>query len=460
MIKALFAIILSILALPALGIVMLFDFSPAIPIDAYEYMPTSTLLTTQIEDTVSTLQAGQLMVELDERFINQLLYSYYVETINPDYAPGSSCESEACEFLVSNSDQPIGTVGVTGIWLRLLDDVISVNVGLRTVGIPFQTRVRFDFEVIDNPDVFEINYSRLQVGNIPLPAFAVRPIINAILNESDVSQTTFGPVGIELDVQSLSLAIDKNLLIEESLSDQAAFFASLIVKEELIRFEVDGQTSQLKLFVDVDKLTGDIPLKQYRGEANLIFAELFVEILSGIEFDFIEGVSLTTNEYFLNEEDLNIVLTQQLQDLNLDKLFGSPAVSNLFSLEPLWVEMEGATMSLIVPLVFMENTIPLEIIMTSLDGFNDLVLQVESMTLGKDDSKTPDEYVLIQGEQIEPFLAQLTLNGLFEVQPNSRNIKVSVDTFNQAVSEVTSQLSVTRIGVVDGQFLLNIELAS
>jgi hypothetical protein len=37
---------------------------------------------------------------------------------------------------------------------------------------------------------------------------------------------------------------------------------------------------------------------------------------------------------------------------------------------------------------------------------------------------------------------------------------VSVDTFNQAVSEVTSQLSVTRIGIVDGQFLLNIELAS
>lgn len=460
MIKALFAIILSILALPALGIVMLFDFSPAIPIDAYEYMPTSTLLATQIEDTVSTLQAGQLMVELDEQFINQFLYSYYVETINPDYAPGSSCETEACEFLVSNSDQAIGTVGVTGIWVRLLDDVISVNVGLRTVGIPFQTRVRFDFEVIDNPDVFEINYSRLQVGNIPLPAFAVRPIINAILDESDVSQTTFGGNGVELDVQALSLVIDKNLLIEESLTEQEAFFASLIVKEELVRFEVDGETPKLKLFVDVDKLTGDIPLKQYRGEANLIFTELFVEILNGIEFDFIEDVSLTTNEYFLNEEDLNVVLTQQLQDLNLDELFGSPAVSNLFSLEPLWVEMEGATMSLIVPMVFMENTIPLEIIMTSLDGFNDLVLQVESITLGKDDSKTPEEYVLIQGDQIEPFLAQLTLNGLFEVQPNSRNIKVSVDTFNQAVSEVTSQLNVTRIGVVDGQFLLNIELAS
>lgn len=459
MIKALLAIILSILSLPVIGILMLFDFSPSIPIDAYEYMPTGTLLTTKIEDTVSSLQAGELIVDLDEQFINQFLYSYFVESINPDYDPGSSCESEACEFLVSNSDQPIGTIGVTGIWVRLLDNVISVNVGLRTVGIPFQTSVRFDFEVIDNPDVFEINYSRLQVGNIPLPAFVVRPIINAILNETDVSQTTFGGNGIELDVQALSLVIDKSVLIEESLSDQAAFFASLIVKEELVRFEVDGQTSQLKLFVDVEKLTGDIPLKQYSGSATFVFAELFVDILSGIEFDLIEGITLTRNEYFLSEEDFNIVLSQQLQEFNLDELFGSTEASSLFAVQPPWVEMEGTTMSLIVPMIFIDKTIPLEIVMTSLVGFNDLVLQVESISIGKDDSKTPDEYVLIQGDQIQPFLSQLTFDGLFEVQPNSRNIIVSVDFFNQAVREVTSQLNVTSIGIVDGQFLLNIELA-
>ena len=459
MIKALLAIVLSILSLPVIGILMLFDFSPSIPIDAYEYMPTDTLLATQIEDTVSSLQAGQLMVELDEQFINQFLYSYFVESINPDYDPGSSCESEACEFLVSNSDQPIGTVGVTGIWVRLLDNVISVNVGLRTVGIPFQTRVRFDFEVIDNPDVFEINYSRLQVGNIPLPAFVVRPIINAILGESDASQTTFGGNGIELDVQALSLTVDKGVLIEESLTDQAALFASLIVKEELVRFEVDGQTSQLKLFVDVDKLFGDVPFKQYSGDASVIFAALFVEILSEVEVDLIEGITLTTSEFFLSEEDLNIILSPQFQDFNSEELFGSSAVSSLLTIQPPWVELEGATLSLIIPVVLMDKTIPIEIVMTSLDGYNDLVLQVESISIGKDDSKTLDEYVLIQGDQIQPFLAQLSLDGLFEVLPNSRNIKVPVDTFNQAVREITSQLNVTRIGVVDGQFLLNVELA-
>jgi hypothetical protein len=459
MIKALLAIVLSILSLPVIGILMLFDFSPSIPIDAYEYMPTDTLLATQIEDTVSSLQAGQLMVELDEQFINQFLYSYFVESINPDYDPGSSCESEACEFLVSNSDQPIGTVGVTGIWVRLFNNVISVNVGLRTVGIPFQTRVRFDFEVIDNPDVFEINYSRLQVGNVPLPAFVVRPIINAILGESDVSQTTFGGNGIELDVQALSLTVDKGVLIEESLTDQAALVASLIVKEELVRFEVDGQTSRLKLFVDVDKLFGDVPLKQYSGDASVIFAALFVEILSGVEFDLIEGITLTTSEFFLSEEDLNIILSPQFQDFNSEELFGSSAVSSLLTIQPPWVELEGATLSLIIPVVLMDKTIPIEIVMTSLDGYNDLVLQVESISIGKDDSKTLDEYVLIQGDQIQPFLAQLSLDGLFEVLPNSRNIKVPVDTFNQAVREITSRLNVTRIGVVDGQFLLNIELA-
>ena len=459
MIKALLALIVSIVSLPLIGILMLFDFSPAIPLDAYEYLPSDTMVATRLQTTLTTLQAGQLVVELDETFINQLLYSYFVEQINPDYAPGAACNTVACEFLVSNSDIEIGTVGITGIWVRLFDDVVSINVGLRTLGIPFQTRVRLDFEVIDNAEVFEIKYSRLQLGNIPLPAFVIRPIIDAVLTQSNVSQTNFAGNGVTLNVDALTLVIDKSELIEQSLEESAALFATLIVDEELVRFAVEASPSRIMLFVDLDKLTSNLTLKQYSGRAESVFAELFIAVSSGIDFNRNDGVFLTTKEYFLSEQDVSVVLGEQFQGVNIGDLFGVPAASAVLELKPLWVELEGTSMTLVLPLTLMEQLIPIEFVMTSLPSTRDLLLQVESITIGRDDNKSSEQYVLIQGNQVQEFLAVLSIDGLFEVQPNSRIIKVSADYFDQAVREVSSELRVTRVSIVDGQLRLNLELA-
>jgi hypothetical protein len=109
--------------------------------------------------------------------------------------------------------------------------------------------------------------------------------------------------------------------------------------------------------------------------------------------------------------------------------------------------------------MLMEQLIPIEFVMTSLPSTRDLLLQVESITIGRDDNKSSEQYVLIQGNQIQEFLAVLSIDGVFEVQPNSRIIKVSADYFDQAVREVSSELRVTRVSIVDGQLQLNFELA-
>jgi hypothetical protein len=233
----------------------------------------------------------------------------------------------------------------------------------------------------------------------------------------------------------------------------------LIVDEELVRFAVEASPSRIMLFVDLDKLTSNIALKQYSGRAEIVFAELFIAVLSGIDFNRNDGVFLTTNEYFLSEQDVSVVLGEQFQDVNIGELFGVPAASALLELKPLWVELEGTSMTLVLPLMLMEQLIPIEFVMTSLPSTRDLLLQVESITIGRDDNKSSDRYVLLQGNQVKEFLAVLSIDGVFEVQPNSRIIKVSADYFDQAVREVSSELRVTRVSIVDGQLQLNFELA-
>jgi hypothetical protein len=57
--------------------------------------------------------------------------------------------------------------------------------------------------------------------------------------------------------------VDKQAFIESSLESEVALFASLVVEEALIRFMVDGETSRLVLFVDVDKLYSNLEVKRY-----------------------------------------------------------------------------------------------------------------------------------------------------------------------------------------------------
>jgi hypothetical protein len=459
MIKALLALLLSILAIPVIGVLMLFDYSPNIPIDTYTYVPTQTLLAEQFQSNVSSIQAGELAVQLEESFINQFLYSTFVEQVNPAYKPGPDCNEEACEYLLVNdaagTDLP---VGLTGIWVRLFDDVISVNLGIRSLALPFQTRVRLDFAVTDNPEVFEIEYSRLQLGNIPLPAFVIRPIINAIVSETNLASTV-SEGGFLLDLERLVLQVDKKAVIETSLEADAAVFANLIVEEELIRFEVDGSLSRLVLFVDVDKLYSNRTVPEYAGNAEAVVLELLADVLGSLDFDFFEGFGLTTNDYFLSEAQFNEILTAQFAELEIESLIDSEVVGAFFGIKPLWIEFQGSNASLTLPLYFMDELVPVEFQLRSLASSRDLLLEVERITIGRDAQKSTSQYIVIEGDRVATLLAQVSLGDLFSIEPGSRTLRIPAALFNDAIQSVIPELEVTRVAIIDGQLLLEMDLA-
>ena len=459
MLKAVLALLLSILAIPVIGILMLFDYAPNIPVDTYTYIPTQTLFADEVQANVMNIQAGELAIQLEESFINQFLYSTFVEQVNPDYNPGPDCNTEACEYLLVNdtagTDLP---VALTGIWVRLFDDVISVNIGIRSLAVPFQTRVRLDFAVTDNPEVFEIEYDRLQLGNIPLPAFVIRPIINALVNETNLTSTV-SEGGFLLDLERLVLQVDKKAVIESSLEADAALFANLIVEEELIRFEVDGSLSRLVLFVDVDKLYSNRTVPEYAGNAEAVVTSLLADVFGSVEFDFFEGFSLSTSDYFLTEAEFNEILTAQFSELGIENLIESEIAGALFGVKPLWIEFEGSNASLTLPLYFMDQLIPVEFQLRSLASNRDLLLEVESITIGRDAQKSTNQYIVIEGDRVTSLLAQVSLGEVFTIEPGSRTLRIPASLFNDAIQSVISELAVNRIAIEDGQFLLEMDLA-
>lgn len=457
MIKALLAILLSILSIPIIGVIMLFDFAPNIPVDTYVYVPTSTLLAEQVQANVSSIQSGEIEIQLEEQFINQFLFSTFVEQVNPSYNPGSDCTEDSCAYLLVNEVEG-NSVALTGIWVRLFDDVISVNVGLRSLNVPFQTKVRLDFSVTDNANVFEIEYSRLQLGNIPLPAFIIRPIVNLLIEQANIV-SNFSEGGFLLDLEQLSLKVDKQAFIASSLEPEAALFASLIVEEELIRFMVDGDSSRLVLFVDVDKLYSNREVKTYSGNQETVFTNLLIDVLGSVGFNFTEGFTLSNNDYYISEDGLNEILTAQFAELGLGGLIDSEFAELLFGFEPLWIDLDGSNATLVVPLKFMGNLVPIELHMSTIPSNSDLVFEVERITIGRDAQKNVNQYITIEGDRVESLLSQVALGGPFVFEPGSRILRVPVRVFDDAIRELRSELTVKRLAIEDGQLLLEIDLA-
>ena len=262
-----------------------------------------------------------------------------------------------------------------------------------------------------------------------------------------------------LDLEQLSLKVDKQGFIESSLEPEVALFASLIVEEELIRFMVDGDSSRLVLFVDVDKLYSNLEVKSYSGNQEAVFTNLLMEVFGNLDFNFIEGFTLSNNDYYISEDGLNEIITAQFADLGLDGLIDSEFAGLLFGFEPLWIELEGSNATLVVPLKFMGNLVPVELHMSAIPSNSDLVLEVERITIGRDAQKSVNQYITIEGERVEALLSQVSLGSPFIFEPGNRIFRVPVRVFDEAIRELTSELRVNRVAIEDGQLLLELDLA-
>jgi hypothetical protein len=458
MIKAILGIIVTIIAIPIAVLFLLFDYTPNIPIEDYVYLPIEQVIANEIEASTDRLSNGELSIQLNQSTLNQMVYSVIVDEINPAYDPASGCEDDACQYILVEPINESESLAITGMWVRLTDDVISFNVGLRLQGtVPYQTRVRFDFSVIDSADELRITYDRLQVGNIPLPRFIVRPMINAVL--SDDAQTQFSTEFFTADIEQLEIVLDKNLFVETQIDDpQLQLLAGLVLEEELVRLEVSGETETIELFFDVAKLVTQKPIETYTPDAEGFMMDLMTQLLSRVTLT-LEGITLSDPTLIVSETAVNELLAESLADFDIAALLDQPVIAGLITMQSPWVDLEGTTMVINVPMTFATRTLRMEIVFGSVPSTNGLELQLQQITFGQDDSEPEAEYILIDQSEAAQLLSNFSFeNELIRYDQTRQRLVVSTSYLNQQFASSFEALSVDDVRLVNGQLEIDVAL--
>lgn len=458
MIKAILGIILTIIAIPIAVLFLLFDYTPNIPVEDYVYLTLEQVIANEIEASTDRLSNGELSIQLNQSTLNQMIYSVIVDEVNPDYNPASGCEDDACEYILVEPIDDSQSLAITGMWVRLTDNVISFNVGLRLQGtIPYQTRVRFDFEVIDDADQLRISYERLQVGNIPLPRFLIQPILNAVLSEN--VETQFTSDFFTADLEQLQIVVDKNQFVETQIEDpQLQLLAGIVLSEELIRFEVSGDSETIELFVDVDKLVTQKPVETYTPNAEGFMMDLVTQLLSRVTLS-LEGISLSDPTLVVSETAVNELLAESFADFDIAALLDQPIVADLIEVQSPWVDLINSTMIINVPMTFATRILRMEIVFTQLENANGLELQLQEISFGKDEGEAESDYITVDQAQAGELLANFTFeNDLIRYHPSSRSLVVSTSYLNQQFASTLAALSVDDLRVVNGQLEIDVAL--
>ena len=458
MIKAILGIILTIIAIPIAVLFLLFDYTPNIPVEDYVYLPIEQVIANEIEASTDRLSNGELSIQLNQSTLNQMVYSVIVDEINPTYDPASECEEDSCQYILVETISESESLAITGMWVRLTDNVISLNVGLRLQGtIPYQTRIRFDFEVIDSADELRITYDRLQVGNIPLPRFLVRPIINAVLAED--AQTQFSTEFFTADLEELEIVLDKNLFVETQIEDpQLQLLAGIVLDEELLRFEVSGETETLELFFDVAKLVTQKPVETYTPNAEGFMMDLMTQLLSRVTLS-LEGISLSDPTLVVSETAVNELLADSFADFDIAALLDQPVLAGLISMQSPWVDLTGSTMVINVPLTFATRTLRMEIVFVEIASDEGLELQLQQITFGQDEGESESEYILIDQAEAAQLLTNFSFeNELIRYDQTRQSLVVSTIYLNQQFAATLAALSVDAVRLVNGQLEIDVAL--
>lgn len=458
MIKAILGIILTIIAIPIAVLFLLFDYTPNIPVEDYVYLPIEQVIANEIEASTDRLSNGELSIQLNQSTLNQMVYSVIVDEINPTYDPASECEEDSCQYVLVETISESESLAITGMWVRLTDNVISLNVGLRLQGtIPYQTRIRFDFEVIDSADELRITYDRLQVGNIPLPRFLVRPIINAVLAED--AQTQFSTEFFTADLEELEIVLDKNLFVETQIEDpQLQLLAGIVLDEELLRFEVSGETETLELFFDVAKLVTQKPVETYTPNAEGFMMDLMTQLLSRVTLS-LEGISLSDPTLVVSETAVNELLADSFADFDIAALLDQPVLAGLISMQSPWVDLTGSTMVINVPLTFATRTLRMEIVFVEIASDEGLELQLQQITFGQDEGESESEYILIDQAEAAQLLTNFSFeNELIRYDQTRQSLVLSTTYLNQQFAATLAALSVDDVRLVNGQLEIDVAL--
>ncbi len=469
MLKFLLGLVITIIGIPLISILLLLDFSPDIPVDAFEIAAIEEVFQEEINAAIAGIDDGKLALSISEGNLNKIIYNS-IKDLYPNYRPTGAeqsnplytdkeCLDDDCNFIQFTEvtiGNDVAVFGLTGIWVEFYDDVISLNMSVQgNYKIDFSTRLRLEFEIEDNEDEYKISYHRIKVGNIPLPKFVVKPIVNAIFNNTDLNADGMSGDLFNVDVENLSASISKTALVEQMATEPSAQAGlNLIFDNRLIQIDVFEDPSRVEVYVDINKLSVDsAPMELSNDDFNIedeITRQMNNIILSVFTGD---------PQIVVSEELLNKLVSSTMGDMDVNQIIPMGDIDLDISIEGIWVELSEGEFEFNFQMRINNNHLLLELNMLAEERLGDLVFVINEAYLGRDQGESAADYITISAEDIAQMAGGLSVsNELFTLDLNVGEIVISKASISELISASSTGITIDSIGVRDSALVIGISL--
>ena len=259
---AIFIPVLFILGTPALVVTLMYDGSGDVHMPTHLYTEDADaeeMLYAELSSSIADVKDNvteDMVFDLHQDIINTAIFELFSgEDMNPDYMPTEDCVEDSCNFVFAEvlpiEGFDIG-IRVVGAWVEFQDDRFISNLFLEVTlddGFTYKTIIQVHFLFKDLPDRYELEFDKIQIGNLPIPKTLISTILNTIddqVEQIDLEeQTDEVPVG-DIDITDMSYTLLKDDILSELAEEQegggntgaaiAQEVLSIIFDNELINF--------------------------------------------------------------------------------------------------------------------------------------------------------------------------------------------------------------------------------
>ncbi|PAT02700.1 hypothetical protein CI105_01700 [Candidatus Izimaplasma bacterium ZiA1] len=426
-----------ILGTPALLAAIIYDGSGEnnMPVHLYtEDANAEQMLLTELRDSIDDVKDGitqDMEFQLHEDIINTAIFQGIREE-NADYMPTDTCDNDACNYIVA---EPVPIEGfeinlrVVGAWVNFEQDKFIFSVFLEVQlddGFTYRTVVETHFKLDDKIDRYEIEFDKVQLGNLPIPKSLITSIFDLITKQfPEVNlddQEDKVPLG-ELDIANMSYTLLKADILDKLEEEQAqnpdgddtmglAFASqvlSIIFDNGLVEFEaVDNEfvlTAGVSKFRSDD--TSDIPAYLYEmHDENGFNPDLFdpEEYLKNQFTSFVFTSALTDEPFRINERLFNKMIYHGANGFKSARTTQTLKISETESeeisvgLEALWFEIDddGILVNALFEIAGIKSlfTITADEI-SDAANVTELIFEFTEINFGKDLGEVPDNYLSV-----------------------------------------------------------------
>jgi len=467
MLKFLLGLIITVVGIPILTVLLLLDFSPDIPVEYYEVKGTEAIIEEEINNAIAGIEDGNLALSLSEENINKLIYNAIIqeEGVNPLYKPSGAggadfeCIDDDCNFIQYDSLDVNGTsavFGVTGMWVEFYEDVVSLNISVKgNYLVDFQTRLRLEFEIDDTEDEYTVTYSKIRIGNIPLPKGIIKPVVNMIVNNTNLDVSQLNNEFLTVEIEELSAVVEKSALVEQLSDDPGAQAGlNLIFNNQLVTIDVFEDPARFEVYVDVDKLSVDSePMASSTEDFNI--EEEITRQMNNIILSVFAG----DPQIVIDADTINHLVSTSMGDMAVSQILPVGEAELDISIEGIWLELLEDEMELNFQMRVNQNHILLEVNTLATYRGTDLVFVLNEAYIGRDAGEAMGDYVTLTSDDISALAGGMVIeNDLFSLDLAVGEVVISQTSISEMLSASSNGVTVEMISVDEGELVIDISL--